>query len=293
MKPLISILMPVCNCAETLAMAVQSIVAQTCEEWELLIIDDGSRDETVTVARAIEETRVRVVADGRGNQGLAARLNQGIGLAKGSYIARMDGDDVSYPHRLECELAYLASHPGVDLVGCGMVIFREGGRFVGVQNARRSHAEICGNALRSCLLPHATWMGRAAWFRKHMYRAENRRAEDRELLLRSRDVSCFAGIPEVLYGYRVNQVSVRKNARARCEYLAAVTADARARGDWGRYIGAGAAELFKLGIDTLALATHTDRILLRHRAHSPQSPDIVTQWRALWSSLQSRGAEVR
>ena len=296
MKPLISILMPVCNCAETLTVAVQSILAQTLEDWELLILDDGSTDETLEVATRIAASqvgnaRLRVIADKRGNLGLAARLNQGIGLAKGLYIARMDGDDVSYPQRLERELAYLETHPGTDLVGCGMVIFRGEGHMVGVQKPRRTHAEICGNALRSCLLPHATWMGRAEWFRRHQYRAGNRRAEDRELLLRARDESCFAGMPDVLYGYRVNKVSIRKNARARCEYLAAVAEDARVRRDWGRYIAAGAAEIAKLGIDTLALATRTDRIFLRHRAASPESPEVAAQWESMWQSLQASRAE--
>ncbi|WP_049761910.1 glycosyltransferase family 2 protein [Candidatus Korobacter versatilis] len=290
MKPLISILMPVRNCAETLALAVQSIVVQTCDAWELLVIDDGSTDRTVEIAIKAQDSRIRVIADARGNLGLAARLNQGITLAEGRYIARMDGDDISYPQRLERELECLESQPGTDLVGCGMVIFKDGGRMVGVQRARSSHAEICGNSLRSCLLPHATWMGRAEWFRRHRYCSKNRRAEDRELLLRSRDVSCFSGIPDLLYGYRVNRVSIRKNARARFEYLSAVTADARKRGHWRRYFAAAGAEIAKLGIDTLALATHTDRILLQHRASSPKSPQVVAEWDSLWRCLNGATA---
>jgi len=284
--------MPVRNCAATIALAVRSIVAQTCEEWELLVIDDGSSEETARTAASFHDQRIRVIADGSGNLGLAARLNQGIALAEGKYFARMDGDDVSFPRRLEREVEYLERHPGVDLVGCGMVIFRDKGRMVGVQRARRSHAEICGNSLRSCLLPHATWMGRAAWFQKHKYRAGLHRAEDRELLLRSRDVSCFAGLPEILYGYRVDRVSLVKNARARLEYLAAVTGDARARGDWTRYFTAGAAEIAKLSIDSIALATHTERWVLRHRAAPAEGQEVAEKWSAIWQSLSARQEEV-
>ena len=286
MNTLISVVMPICNCASTLEVAVRSIERQTCCDWELLIIDDGSKDDGVNIARGLVNAKVKLIADGRGNMGLSARLNQGIAMARGRYIARMDGDDVSFPERLERELDYLERHPGVDLVGCGMVIFRDAGEMVGVQIARRTHAEICGNAIRSCLLPHATWMGRAGWFCRHPYSEGTRRAEDRELLLRTRDCSRFAGIPEPMYGYRVNQVSIRKNARARYEYTKALMVDARRRADWRRMIGASVAEAGKLAIDTFALATHTDGILLRHRARRPTDSTIASRWAETWNSLQ-------
>lgn len=185
--------MPVFNCSPTLKTAVRSIVMQTHTDWELLIIDDSSTDDTLAVANAIQDPRVRVFSDRMGNVGLAARLNQGIDLARGHFIARMDGDDVSFPQRLQRQLEFLEQHPKVDLVGCSMIIFKGAGEWVGLQPARRTHDQVCGNALRSCLLPHATWMGRAAWFRAHRYDPLHRRAEDRELLLRTRDCSRFAG----------------------------------------------------------------------------------------------------
>lgn len=287
MSPLISIVMPVWNCAATLNVAVQSILRQSFEDWELLILDDGSRDETLAVARGIRDSRIRVIDEQDGNRGLAYRLNRGVALARAPYVARMDGDDISFPQRLQRQIEFLSGDKGIDLVGCGMVIFHGAGKLVGEQRARTTHQQICGSAFRSCLLPHATWVGKTDWFRRNPYRSEIRRAEDRELLLRTRDNSRFAGIPETLYAYRVDQVSIRTNARARREYLRAVLADACRRRDWTRYCVTGTAELAKLGIDTFALGTHTERWLLRHRARSIQNPALAAQWSALYTSLQA------
>jgi hypothetical protein len=176
-------------------------------------------------------------------------------------------------------------HPEIDLVGCGMAIFNDTGALVGMQNARRTHREICGNVLRSCLLPHATWMGRTEWFKNNGYDPSHRRAEDRELLLRTRDFSRFAGMPDTMYGYRVNRVSIRKNARARVEYLKASLADAVSRHQWGRLIGAGAGEVSKLVIDTVAFTTRTDKWLLRHRARAPKDEALLAEWQRVWSAL--------
>src|SRR5271157_2334580 len=94
--PTVSIGMPVYNCARTLDIAIRSIVKQTFPNWELLLIDDGSADETVGICRSFCDPRVQVIADGA-HKGLVARLNQAIDLSRGRYFARMDGDDVCYP----------------------------------------------------------------------------------------------------------------------------------------------------------------------------------------------------
>lgn len=277
--------MPVFNCERTLASAIRSILAQTSGDWELLVIDDGSTDHTVAIACGFEDSRVRVVLDGNRNQRLSARLNQGVQLARGRYIARMDGDDLSFPERLERQAAFLDVHPNVDLVGCGMVIFKSTGELCGLQLARSSHQEIVGGVLRSCLLPHATWMGRAEWFRTHRYDTSMKRAEDRDLLLRTRESSCFAGMDDVLYGYRVDRTNISKNATARREYLKSVLSDAYRHRDWLRFLGAGTAEVAKLAIDTVAFATHTDRVLLHHRALQVRDIRVIRDWEMTWHAL--------
>jgi glycosyltransferase involved in cell wall biosynthesis len=93
MQPLVSIGMPVFNCERTLSTAIQSILNQTYANWELIIIDDGSKDKTLEIAKSFRDPRIEVINDGQ-NQRLPIRLNQAIALSRGKYFARMDGDDV-------------------------------------------------------------------------------------------------------------------------------------------------------------------------------------------------------
>jgi glycosyltransferase involved in cell wall biosynthesis len=88
MQPLVSIGMPVFNCERTLSTAIQSILNQTYSNWELIIIDDGSRDKTLEVANSFRDPRIEVINDGQ-NQRLPIRLNQAIALSRGKYFARI------------------------------------------------------------------------------------------------------------------------------------------------------------------------------------------------------------
>src|SRR5690606_319822 len=108
--------MPVFNGGPLLRVALASIVAQTFEDWELMLIDDGSTDGAVAALPQPLDARIRVLSDGT-NQGLAARLNQAIAMARGPYFARMDQDDVAHPERLERQLRYMQDNPATDLLG--------------------------------------------------------------------------------------------------------------------------------------------------------------------------------
>ncbi len=113
--PTISILLPAFNAGQTLDLALRSLCGQTFSDFGILLLDDGSDDDTAEIARAFSDPRVRVIQDGL-KLGLARRLNMGIELARGRYIARMDADDVSFPERLARQVAFLEAHPDVDLV---------------------------------------------------------------------------------------------------------------------------------------------------------------------------------
>src|SRR5437867_2278373 len=104
-QSLVSIAMPVRNCEETVAAAIRSILNQTFRVWELIIIDDGSSDGTFDEVHRFRDKCMVACHDGK-TRGLVARLNEAIALASGRYFARMDGDDVSYPRRLELQLEY-------------------------------------------------------------------------------------------------------------------------------------------------------------------------------------------
>ena len=125
----ISILMGIYNCAPTLREAIDSIIAQTYDNWEFIICDDGSRDESHAIALEYAEKdprRFRIIQNEK-NLGLNATLNKCLRLADGDYIARMDGDDLCAPDRFEKEAAFLNAHPEYAIVSCHMTTFDEEG----------------------------------------------------------------------------------------------------------------------------------------------------------------------
>lgn len=114
-SPKITVLLPVYNGAADVEQAVLSILAQTYTDFELLIINDGSKDNSAEILARLHDPRIRLVH--QENMGLAATLNRGIALARGRYIARQDQDDLSLPTRLDKQWAYLESNPDCALLG--------------------------------------------------------------------------------------------------------------------------------------------------------------------------------
>ena len=127
----ISILMGIYNCAPTLREAIDSIIAQTYDNWEFIICDDGSRDESHAIALEYAEKdprRFRIIQNEK-NLGLNATLNKCLSLADGDYIARMDGDDISLPERFEKQVRFLNAHPEYAIVSTPMIFFDERGEW--------------------------------------------------------------------------------------------------------------------------------------------------------------------
>jgi glycosyltransferase involved in cell wall biosynthesis len=285
--PLVSIGMPVFNAKGTLGAAVRSILNQTYQNWELILIDDGSTDGTVRLAREFTDERVRVV-EGVINLGLPKRLNEAVLLARGVFFARMDSDDVAYPHRLEREVEYLLSHPDVDVVGTAVIVFRGEGLPIGVRHAQGAdHREICVAPQRGFKLPHPTWMGRVSWFRVHPYRVGAIGVEDQDLLLRSHLESCFACLPDILLGYREDRISVRKLLRRRCSFSTALLREVWRGGPLIYLVGI-FEQVLKIMVDVFAIASGLNYKLLRHRAQ-PASQDEIRVWATVW--IQCLGAK--
>lgn len=130
MKPLISVLMGIYNCAGTLEQAVASIQNQTYTNWELILCDDGSTDHTYETAQALaaEDSRILLLRNPQ-NLGLNQTLNHCLAAAAGDYIARMDGDDDCVPERFETQLALLERHPEFQITSCPMKLFDETGEW--------------------------------------------------------------------------------------------------------------------------------------------------------------------
>jgi len=119
--PLISAVLPVYNGAADVEKAIASILAQTFTDFELIVINDGSKDNSASVLEALEDPRIRLFH--QDNMGLAGTLNRGISLARGRYIARQDQDDLSHPERFARQVAFLEAHPDHGLLGTAAQIW--------------------------------------------------------------------------------------------------------------------------------------------------------------------------
>lgn len=129
--PKVSVLMGIYNCAPTLREAIDSILAQTFTDWELILCEDGSRDETWAIAqeyRSAHPNRIVLLRNEK-NMGLNHTLNRCLQAASGEYCARMDGDDVSLPDRFEKQVAFLDAHPEYAIVSTPMIFFDEQGEW--------------------------------------------------------------------------------------------------------------------------------------------------------------------
>ena len=231
LQPLVTIGLSIYNGETTLSSAVKSIIAQTYQEWELVLIDDGSRDASLKIARTFTDQRIVVVSDG-GSKGLASRLNLAVKMARGKYFCRMDQDDIAFPNRLEKQVEFLEEHFDVDLVASSVVVFRNNGSLSGVLQVPESHQEICRNPWSGLYFPHPTWMGKTAWFIAHPYSPEADGAEDQLLLYSSCRESRFSGISEVLLGYREDGRSFKKMFNRRITFWRAIAGNAISRGQW-------------------------------------------------------------
>ena len=249
---LVSIILPVFNGEKTIEKAVQSIINQSFTDWEMLILDDGSTDRTAIIIKNIADARINFIPCQ--HQGIVARLNQGIDLAKGKYIARMDADDVAHSTRLEKQVRFLETHSQVDLVGTAMNLFSEEGNFMDTRVFAINHEAIIATPwLKTISMAHPTWCGRTAWFKKWKYKTGFNRNEDQELLLRARLSSCYANLNEVLVDYKMNN-SWQKKYKARIGWLKAL---------WHHFGKKGNILVFLLGTMTTLCKLLLDRIMLK------------------------------
>jgi len=280
--PLVSIGMPVYNCEKTLAQAIRSILLQTFQDWVLILIDDGSTDETIGIAQGFDDQRIRVLADGK-HKGLPERLNEAIKESRGNYFARMDGDDIAYPRRLERQLAYMKEHPEVDLVGAGILLFGVKGVVVGKRVGGRLPVGRWGIAVRSVPVPHPTFFGKTEWFLQQGYATWPVHFQDQLLLIRAFEGSVIRILPEILLGYREETLDITKQARYRLSYL---KSSRQLRQLLGLFLTAGlvSAQMLKLVLDACAISTGLKYHILRYRA-MPVTSLEAAEWSQVWQTV--------
>ena len=188
-SPRVSVVMPVYNSEPYLRAAVESIINQTFSQWELIAVDDSSPDGSLAILHeyAARDSRIRVLS--RANTGIVGALNDGIALARANYIARMDGDDVSLPERLERQVAYLDAHPKCVLLGTHVLRVDPAGLPIGPETQPLDHAGILARLLEGFAgtLTHPSVVIRcSALAAVGGYREQYQWVEDFDLFLRLR-----------------------------------------------------------------------------------------------------------
>lgn len=210
--PVVSVGMSFYNNSSTLSEAIGSILFQTYEDWELILINDGSTDDSFAIAKQFTDPRIRLLDDCV-NRGFVSRLNQLVTLARGQYFARMDADDLMHPSRLELQVAHFELYPDHDLVDADMYSIDQSGS-ISSKRSRTSFPLTLCDVLHGRTPFHATIMGRIEWFRRFPYDPFYVRAEDLELWARSVSTSRFGHLEEFLYFVREGKVNVVNYVRS-------------------------------------------------------------------------------
>lgn len=206
--------MPVWNGEKFLADAVDSLLAQTFTDFELLVIDDGSTDRTPEILRGYTDPRLRVLR--LDHAGIVVALNHGLSQARADWIARQDADDLSLPRRLELQWQAVNRHPRAVLCYTGVAGFGEGSLLGGETRLPRSRSFTALRLCFQCPVAHSTVL-----FKKSValavggYFPEERHAEDFSLWGRMLEQGKFIGLPQKLVRFRVHNQSVsRQNLEA-------------------------------------------------------------------------------
>jgi glycosyltransferase involved in cell wall biosynthesis len=212
----ISVVMAVYNDARSVRSAMCSILEQTFDDFEFVIVDDGSTDGTGAILDELARAngRIKLLRNAQ-NLGQTLALNRGIEAASGRYIARMDADDLSLPERLARQVAFLNSNPEVGLLGTRALIVNRRRRSLHVLDYPTDDESIRARMMaRSSFCHGAVMMRRAALEAVGLYRSAFRLAQDMDLWLRIAERFRVANLPDVLYHLRLTHKSanVRRNS---------------------------------------------------------------------------------
>ena len=211
MSPQVTILMPTYNGAALLRETIDSVLQQTFKDFELLIINDCSPDNTDEIINSYNDPRIRYIKNEK-NLGISGSSNYGISIAQGKYIARQDHDDISHPDRLQKQVDYMEAHPETGICGTGYHIFGRRSRIV-------IHPQFDGliksSLLFKCTIAHQTSIMRKSLFTEHNLRYDETfiSSNDRKLWIDAAPYTQFYNIPEVLLEYRMHKGMTSKTKR--------------------------------------------------------------------------------
>jgi len=215
--------MAVYNNMPFLPLAVESILRQSYRDFEFIIIDDGSTDGGGELLEEVARRDSRIRLKRRENRGLTKSLNEGCALAQGEFIARMDGDDISYPKRFELQMDFLSSHPEVAVLGTYVRYINEKGRPLFIRNVPTVHSQIvfCNLTNWGSFLMHpSVLMRKTAFINVGGYDESFLKSQDYDLWFRIQQHGELANLPEVLLDYRHHPEAIsRKSARGQSNFV--------------------------------------------------------------------------
>jgi len=225
-SPKVTVVIPVYNREKYVGDAIDSILAQTFPDFELLVIDDGSTDGSVEIVRSYNDPRLRLVCN-ETNLGVPKTRNRGIQFARGKYLAFLDSDDWAYPERLSKQVAFLDSHPDYAAVGSWIKWMDEEGR--SLRRIRRKPVlpdEIAAQRLFRQGIENSASMARTVVLREYGHQEEYDLSEDFDLWSRIAAKHKLATLPEVLvrcrmHGGRISQENLRRKKDRRLTIYAA------------------------------------------------------------------------
>lgn len=204
-KPLISVIMSTYNEEAYIEAALESIVKQSFENMEIIIFDDCSTDLTVQKIKGFQDSRIQLFCNEK-NCGLTCNLNRGLRLAKGKYIARMDGDDISEVTRFEKQIAFLEENPDVFLISCHVQNFGESDL---VNKIKGNSEELRCRMLVRPVYAHPGFMMRRELIEEgYFYDESFKTAQDYEFAVRVAETHKIGMVPEILLHYRVHKKQV-------------------------------------------------------------------------------------
>lgn len=233
-EPTVSVVMAVRNVDRFLAESIESILAQSFRDFEFIIVDFGSRDDSQKIAAryAAKDSRICLCDLPQGN--LNDARNRGCHMARGRYLAIMDADDVALPYRLSRELEFAEAHPEVGLLGGAIERIDADGNSLGIVSFPLDNASIQSRMNDQCAFCQSTvLMRKEAFLAAGGYRAAFTQAEDYDLWLRIAEFSTLANLAEVMVQYRIhaNQLSTRGHReQTLCKLAAQASAAARRKG---------------------------------------------------------------
>ena len=206
MNELVSIILPVYNAEEFLKTAIDSVLSQTYQYFELLIINDGSTDNTSNIIQTFNDPRI-VFINQLSNKGITYRLNEGIKTATGKYIARIDADDIWHPQKLEKQVSYMKHHHDISFLATDFNFLNHNGQII--KTIKNSKYHLKKNILKRNLICHSSILLKKDII-KHIgkYNPAYEYAEDYDLWIRILSNYNSFILPEVLTNYRITNTSI-------------------------------------------------------------------------------------